>query len=229
MTERDRYEMREAPDPLPSPLPEELAACTVLVVDDNAPNVRLLQGLLRGAGIREVHGFTDPGEAIVHCEESLPDLVLLDLQMPHLDGFGVMAALERMLPVDVLVPVLVLTADITNETKERALAAGAKDFLTKPFDRTEVILRVRNLLETRVLHRRLERHNAALRAELAEQVAREREAEAARDRSMRRIEQALGGEDVIEFVMMRAALDIDAIEQQAGEAEQQGRRPGAIE
>jgi CheY-like chemotaxis protein len=77
--------------------------------------------------------------------------------MPKLDGFGVMEQLAAQLPGDAFLPILILTADIRPEVKRRALSAGAKDFVTKPFDRTEVLLRIQNLLETRFLHLRLHR------------------------------------------------------------------------
>ena len=125
-----------------------------------------------------VEGFTDPAPALDRCEESLPDVLLLDLHMPGLDGFAVMDALRSILPADAFLPVLVLTADDDAAVKQRALAAGAKDFLTKPFDAIEVVLRVRNLLETKDLYTRLQRHNAQLQAELdAQQAAERRRAE----------------------------------------------------
>lgn len=130
------------------------ADSTVVIVDDEPANVALLERLLGAAEIVRVHGFTDPRQSLAHCAGSLPDLVLLDLHMPDLDGFAVMEALQGLTPDGGYLPVLVLTADITTEVKERALAAGAKDILTKPFDGTEVLLRVSNLLETRALHGR---------------------------------------------------------------------------
>ncbi|MEX2658146.1 MAG: EAL domain-containing protein [Acidimicrobiales bacterium] len=168
-----------------------LATSTVVVVDDHQVNVALLERLLDGAGVGRVHGFTDPREALNHCAASLPDLVLLDLHMPHLDGFAVMSALEELVPDGVFLPVLVLTADATAEVKERALAARAKDFLTKPFDRTEVVLRVTNLLETRALHRRLEDHNAELRSSLDARTAAERAMAEEQRRRHERIDAAL--------------------------------------
>ena len=164
---------------------------TVVVVDDTAANVMLLTRLLDLAGITRVHGFTDPRAAVAHCAESLPDLVMLDLHMPHLDGFAVMDSLQLMVPEDGFLPVLVLTADVTAEVKERALLAGAKDFLTKPFDRTEVLLRVANLLETRALHRRLELQNASLQATIDDHLAEERRSAEDQERRNARIDQAL--------------------------------------
>ncbi|HET7722257.1 MAG TPA: ATP-binding protein [Acidimicrobiales bacterium] len=142
----------QAPFPV---LPEAVRGSRILVIDDNPANVLLLQRLLRTAGLVNVDGYTDPRAALERCVDSVPDLLLLDLHMPPPDGFGVMEALQARLPPDVFLPVLVLTADAGGEIKRRALAAGAKDFLTKPLDNVEVVLRVRNLLETQQLVRHL--------------------------------------------------------------------------
>lgn len=163
---------------------------TVVVIDDTPANVVLLERLLGGVGNLQVLGFTDPKQAMAHCTESLPDLVLVDLHMPDLDGFAVMAMLQDLVPEGGFLPVVVLTADVAPKVKERALAAGAKDFLTKPFGRTEVLLRVANLLETRALHRRLEQHNAELQAGLDERMTAERMAAAELQRRRQRIEVA---------------------------------------
>lgn len=148
-----------------------LRDATVLVVDDTPANVVLLTRLLRSAGVEQVFGVTDPREAVDQWRRTRADLVLLDLQMPHLDGFAVMAALREAVPAGQFVPVLVLTADTAPTTRDRALAAGANDFLAKPFDRTEVVLRVRNLLHTSSLYAEAQRHNAALAAELDRRAA----------------------------------------------------------
>jgi EAL domain-containing protein (putative c-di-GMP-specific phosphodiesterase class I) len=154
-------------------------AC-IVVIDDLPANVLLLTRLLRGAGVLRVHGITDSREALETVSSLNPDLVLLDLHMPHLDGVAVLEALHAQLPEGEFLPVAILTADISGESRERALSAGAKDFLTKPFDRAEVILRVRNLLETRALYGRVREHSSRLEAELEEQKQAER-ARAARD------------------------------------------------
>lgn len=178
--------------PLSAAAPGVLGDSTVVVVDDEPANVALLERLLHAAGIGRVHAFTRSTDAVAHCRASRPDLVLLDLHMPELDGFAVLDAL-RDLPMGGFLPVLVLTADITTEVKQRALAAGAKDFLTKPFDHTEVVLRVRNLLETRALYGELERHNADLRTALAQRVAAEAAAAAEREQRRDRIDKILAG------------------------------------
>lgn len=167
---------------------------TIVVVDDAPANVTLLERLLAAAGVTAVRGFTDPVAALEDCRRSRPDLVLLDLHMPHVDGFAFMVALQDLVPAESFLPVLVLTADVTTEVRQRALAAGAKDFLTKPFDQMEVALRVRNLLETGALHSRLERHNSELRATVEAHAAAGQAAVADRQRRRQRIDAVLGGE-----------------------------------
>jgi CheY-like chemotaxis protein len=104
----------------------------VVVVDDNAANVALLERLLEGANLAELHAFTDPRKALEHCAGALPDMVLLDMHMPHLDGFAVIDALRAMSPADRFLPVLVLTADVTATVKQRTLAAGARTSSPSP-------------------------------------------------------------------------------------------------
>jgi two-component system NtrC family sensor kinase len=148
----------------------ELAPARILIADDEPANVRLLERLLSQAGYANVRTTTDSRDVRRLYEEFQPDLILLDLMMPHLDGVAVMQQLP--VPAGEYVPILILTADVTPQAKERALSAGAKDFLTKPFDRTEVLLRIKNLLDTRVLYRELERHNRSLEELVAERTQR---------------------------------------------------------
>lgn len=124
----------------------------VLIVDDQEPNVALLETILRRAGFRNLRSVMDSRLVVPTFSEFQPDIVLLDLMMPHMDGFQVMDKLSALLSPDDFRPILMLTADLNTDTRMRALALGAKDFLTKPFDPTEVLLRVRNLLHTRVLY-----------------------------------------------------------------------------
>lgn len=149
-----------------------LTAARILIVDDNASNVLLLEGILQEEDYSAYLSITDSRQVLPVFLEHRPDLVLLDLQMPYLDGFEVMKQLRPHIPPEAFLPILVLTADITSETKRQALAGGAMDFLTKPFDATEVILRIRNLLQTRALHLQLQNQN-----QLLEQKVRERTAE----------------------------------------------------
>ena len=143
----------------------------ILIVDDQLPNVRLLERLLGQMGYTNLQATTDSREALRLHGAFQPDLVLLDLLMPHLDGFAVMEQLRAVIAEDTYVPILVLTADITPVAKQRALAMGARCFLTKPFDATEVLLRIRNLLATRMLHLELRNQNALLEEKVRERTA----------------------------------------------------------
>jgi signal transduction histidine kinase len=146
------------------------AQARILVVDDEPANVRLLERMLAEGGYRHVKSTTDPRQVIALYGELQPDLILLDLMMPHLDGIAVIQQLR--IAEDVFLPILVLTADATSDAKKRALEAGAKDFLSKPFDRLEVMLRIRNLLDTRSLYLDLDRHNRSLEQIIAERTQR---------------------------------------------------------
>lgn len=172
----------------------DLAAARVLVVDDVEANVTLVQVLLAQAGVGEVRTLTDPRLVVSTCLEMQPDLLLLDLRMPHLDGIEVLAQLRGALPSDTFLPVVVLTADMSAEARERALDLGARDFLTKPFDRVEVVQRVRNLIELRQLYDDLQARTRSLQAELDAQ-EQERRAEAARlEEVERRVARAFGND-----------------------------------
>jgi putative two-component system response regulator len=147
---------------------ETLLQARILIVDDQRPNVRLLERILEQAGYNTTRGTTDPREAVGLFDEFQPDLILLDLHMHHMDGYAVMEALKTRIPAGAYFPILVVTADITPEAKRRALSAGARDFLSKPFDTTEVLLRIKNLLETRFLHLQLQNQNQALEIKVRE-------------------------------------------------------------
>jgi putative two-component system response regulator len=140
----------------------------ILVVDDKESNVRLLERLLQGLGFACVKSTTDPLQAVPLFDEFDPDLLLLDLHMPGKDGFQVLRELRPRLENGAFLPVLVLTADGTPQVMQRALAMGAKDFLTKPFDVVEAGLRIRNLIETRFLHLQLKDTNRNLEDRVAE-------------------------------------------------------------
>ena len=152
----------------PREAPEELQGARILVVDDETANTRILERLLQRVGYEEVRTTTDPREVEGIFEAFRPDLVLLDLHMPHLDGFEVMDILDGHISEDTYLPILVLTGDLDPEVKQRALAAGARDFLTKPFETTEVLLRIKNLLETRALHEELRSYSATLEVKVRE-------------------------------------------------------------
>ncbi len=135
---------------------------SILVVDDEAANVALLEAILHRAGYASVRGTTDSRQVARIVSEAEPDLVLLDLSMPFLDGFAVLEQLRASQPAGSFLPVVILTADVTSQARRRALAAGANDFLTKPFDNDEVLLRCKNLLAARTLHQALQNQNAML-------------------------------------------------------------------
>jgi putative two-component system response regulator len=139
-----------------------LTTAKILIVDDQSSNVLLLESILQEEDYTAYRGITDSRQVLPAFLEYRPDLILLDLQMPYLDGFEVMNQLRARVPLGIFLPILVLTADITPETKRKALDEGATDFLTKPFDQTEVVLRIRNLLQTRVLHLQLQDQNHLL-------------------------------------------------------------------
>jgi putative two-component system response regulator len=134
----------------------------ILVIDDQEANVILLRQILALAGYRQVESIIDPRRAEAVFDAMEPDLVLLDLHMPYLTGLEVLRLLSAKVPPGDYLPVLVLTADANAEAKQACLAGGAMDFLTKPFDAQEVMLRIRNLLETRFLHMELRSHNRTL-------------------------------------------------------------------
>ena len=120
----------------------------ILVIDDESANAELLEAILADKGYEHVKTVTDSRVALEVCRTFEPDLILLDLMMPHVDGFAILEAL-RSEPNGASLPVIVLTADGSKETKLRALTAGATDFMLKPFDLAEALLRIENLLALR--------------------------------------------------------------------------------
>lgn len=166
---------------------EALKSARILVIDDEPTNVLLLERILLRAGHSNVRCTTDSREVLDLFRTFRPDLVLLDLHMPHKDGFEVLAELGPLISESRYLPVLVLTGDPTAEARERALSMGAKDFVTKPFERTEVLIRMRNLLETRFLYRALENQNDELEARVRE---RTRELEEAQREILERLARA---------------------------------------
>jgi signal transduction histidine kinase len=150
---------------------DNLKQARILIVDDEVSNTCLLQSLLNRTGFTNHFSVTDSRETIERIEQLQPDLILLDLNMPQVSGFDILQLLRLTLPPDNYLPVLVLTADINPKTKRRALAAGATDFLPKPFDASEVLMRIRNLLKTRLLHLDLQNHNTRLEEKVSERTA----------------------------------------------------------
>ncbi|RJP53999.1 MAG: PAS domain S-box protein [Anaerolineaceae bacterium] len=159
-------------------LEDILTKARILIVDDQETNNYLLESILALNGYNHYKSLTDPRQVLGLYAEYQPDLILLDLMMPHMDGFAVMEGLRSLIPANTYLPILVLTADVTAETKRRALSSGAIDFLTKPLDTVEVMLRIRNLLETRFLHLQLQNQNQILEQKVLERTAQLTESEA---------------------------------------------------
>jgi PAS domain S-box-containing protein len=153
----------------------DILNASVLIVDDQEANVSLLEQLLRDAGYNCISSTMNPLEVCALHRKNHYDLILLDLQMPGMDGFQVMAGLKTN-DADVYLSVLVITAQPGH--KLRALQAGAKDFISKPFDLIEVKTRIRNLLEVRLLYKALEKYTFALEQTVQERTAELRESEA---------------------------------------------------
>ncbi len=153
----------------------EILNASILIVDDQQSNVLLLEEILREAGYTRVSSTMDPHAVAALHRENRYDLILLDLKMPGMDGFQVMENLKA-IETEGYIPVLVITAEPGH--KLRALQSGAKDFVSKPFDLTEVKTRIHNMLEVRLLHRRLDNYNKVLEQTVQERTAELRESEA---------------------------------------------------
>lgn len=152
----------------PGPAPRTLEACKILIIDDEPANVRLLERVLKAAGFVNFLGTTDSGEAAALFHDFEPDLVLTDWLMPEVDGCELIRQLHALIGTDDYLPIVVLTADVTSQARQRALTSGATDFLTKPFDQVEVILRIRNLLRARLSHLVVQRQNETLEESVRE-------------------------------------------------------------
>ena len=155
---------------------EIIRSARILIVDDAPLNVTLLENILASAGYTQITGETNPANVFdLHRQHDF-DLVLLDIQMPRIDGFAVMKQLIEMAGDDYL-PILVLTASPDRATRLRALESGAKDYLTKPFERLEVLHRIRNLLVVRNQYKERKQQSERL-----EEMVRERTREVERTR-----------------------------------------------
>ena len=143
-------------------LSELILNAKILIIDDELTNIRLLEKILLRENYVNISLTTDSRDAISMFADEEPDLVLLDLHMPHQTGFDVLASLASLQDPTVLVPIIVLTADVTPQAKHRALSSGATDFLSKPFDTTEVALRIKNALRARFVQRQLDNQNKIL-------------------------------------------------------------------
>ena len=153
----------------------DILNASILIVDDQKANVQLLEQMLREAGYRCMTSTMDPHAVCELHRANHYDLILLDLQMPGMDGFQVMEGLKE-IETNGYVPILVITAQPGH--KLRALASGAKDFVAKPFDLVEVKTRIHNMLEVRLLYKQLEHYNQVLEQTVLERTAELRESEA---------------------------------------------------
>jgi PAS domain S-box-containing protein len=154
---------------------QEILNAGILVVDDQQANVQLLEQMLRESGYTNIATTMDPTAVCDLHRKNQYDLILLDLQMPVMDGFQVMEGLKE-IETDRYVPVLVITAQ--PDHKLRALAAGAKDFVSKPFDLLELKTRIHNMLEIRLLYKKLENYNKLLEHTVEERTVELRASEA---------------------------------------------------
>jgi len=147
---------------------ERIKSARILIVDDQENDLVLARRFLERSGYRNCKSVADPRCVLSSYLDFKPDLILTDIHMPHFDGIAIIEQLGGYIPKGTYVPILALTGDITDETKRRALSAGAKDFLSKPLNSTEGLLRIRNVLETRFLHLELEAQNRMLTAKVRE-------------------------------------------------------------
>lgn len=150
---------------------EDLKDSRILIIDDTLANIEVLENLLMMKGYTNVSSISDSTKAMDMIKSFKPELILLDLMMPEMSGFDIMEQLQKEPDGFKLMRILVLTADITPESKKKALSGGASDFLTKPFDLTEVDLRIKNLLYTVYLLSQLTNQNAVLEERVAERTA----------------------------------------------------------
>ena len=148
-----------------------LLSADILIVDDNLVNVELLENLLEDAGYDQLEGISNPFHAETRIQQNCPDLVLLDIRMPGMTGFELMQRMQESLG-EAMPAVIFLTAQIDDQTRYQALSLGAQDFITKPFDQTEVLQRMNNVLQQRLLLR-----ERSEKADLMEQLVAQRTAE----------------------------------------------------
>jgi putative two-component system response regulator len=183
-----------------------LADSRILIVDDNAANVMLLERVLQMAGYRNHSAVTDSREVLERFRTWRPDLILLDLMMPNMDGYAVLRQLNGWIPDRVYLPVLVITADTTPSARKRAMELGAKDFLTKPIDTLEATLRVNSLLTTRWLYSQIESRDQVI---LAQAVTSKQRLEASL-KELDRVMAASGSSDLslLRYELLEAAAAI---------------------
>ena len=158
----------------------------ILIIDDEPGNVQVLRRVLEHAGFNKLDSTSDPREVAAIYVRSRPDLILLDLHMPYMDGLEVIDQLNQIIEASYL-PIVMLTGDVTPEARREALLRGAKDFINKPFNPDEVLLRIRTLLETRFLYLHIQSQNQMLEAKVRD---RTRELESAQIEIIERLAKA---------------------------------------
>jgi len=147
--------------------PEKILNANILIVEDDRSSSRLIKGILDDAGFTAIKSLPDARKIVEVYKQYQPDLLILDLNLPGIDGFEAMKRLQSLDPDDYL-PVLVISGETEDHVHLRALAAGAKDFLSKPYERPKVLLRARNLIEVRLLHQEVKNKNKDLERLVAE-------------------------------------------------------------
>src|SRR2546421_2903047 len=150
----------------------KLHAARILMLDDQVASTCMMTNILSRLGYTKLRSINLPEQLLEACESFQPDLLLLDLAMPVCDGFQVLERIRKKVPAAARIPVLVVTGDPSSRNKQRALAAGATDLLAKPFDVSELNMRIRNILEAHLLRREIQHQNAALEKRVCERTAR---------------------------------------------------------
>jgi DNA-binding response OmpR family regulator len=140
----------------------------ILIIDDDLAIVGLLENILREEGYKNLSETNDPRVGMAMFTDYRPDLILLDLHMPHQNGYQILRMLRKLVPANAFLPIIIVTGDVAPESRRRALALGATDFISKPFDIVEVALRTRNVLQIRGLHRQLQSERAQLEKRVRE-------------------------------------------------------------
>ncbi|HJU10843.1 MAG TPA: response regulator, partial [Candidatus Binataceae bacterium] len=171
---------------------EAIQQSRILIIDDQPSNIALLEKILHQNGYVQYRSIADSRATIREFQEFQPDLILLDLMMPELDGYAILAELQSLIRPETYLPILVITADASQKAKRRALSLGTKDFITKPIDATETILRIENLLKTRWLYGQVRQQTEDLLATNRQLRASNRELSALQDRIVSLMRQADG-------------------------------------
>ena len=147
---------------------DQLKKARILIIDDELAIVGLLENILKEEGYKNLSETNDPQVGVAMFTDYRPDLILLDLHMPHQDGYQILRMLRKLVPANAFLPVIIITSDRTPDSCRRALALGATDFIFKPFDISEATLRIRNVLQIRGLHRQLQSERSELEKRVRE-------------------------------------------------------------